>query len=44
MVAPASSDKEMWEMAGFPNHPRYEYVPLPNEVTRMLSGSIKTSC
>ena len=41
MVAPASSDKEMWEMAGFPNHPRYEYVPLPKEVTRMLKRKYK---
>ena len=41
MAAQASPDKEMWEMAGFPNHPRYEYVPLPNEVTRMLKRKYK---
>ena len=41
MAAQASSDKEMWEMAGFPNYPRYEYVSLPNEVTRMLKRKYK---
>ena len=36
MVKQIRPDKEMWEKAGFPNYPLYEYVPLPNEVTRML--------
>ena len=41
MAASISHDKEMWERAGFPNYPRYEYVPLPKEVTRMLKRKYK---
>lgn len=41
MTAHISPDKEMWERAGFPNYPRYEYVPLPKEVARMLKRKYK---
>jgi len=34
-------DKEMWERVGFSKTPRYEYVPLPKEVTRMLKRKHK---
>ena len=36
MATKTNPDKEMWEKAGFPNYPKYEYVPLPKEVSRML--------
>ena len=36
MAEKISPDKKMWERAGFPNYPRYEYVPLPKVVARML--------
>lgn len=41
MTAHISPAKEMWERAGFPNYPRYEYVPVPKEVTRMLKRKHK---
>lgn len=40
-MAQTSPDKEMWERAGFPNYPRYEYVPLPKEVARVLKRKYK---
>lgn len=40
-MAQTSPDKEMWERAGFPNYPRYEYVPLPKEVVRVLKRKYK---
>lgn len=41
MTAHISPDKEMWEKAGFLNYPRYEYVPLPKEVARILKRKHK---
>lgn len=41
MTAHISPDKEMWESVGFSKNPRYEYVPLPKEVTRMLKRKYK---
>ena len=41
MTAHISPDKEMWERAGFSNYPRYEYIPLPKEVARMLKRKYK---
>ena len=41
MAVQTSPDKEMWERAGFPNYPRYEYVPVPKEVARILKRKYK---
>lgn len=41
MIAQNSPDKELWERAGFPNYPQYEYVSVPKEVTRILKRKYK---
>ena len=41
MATRINPDKELWERAGFPNFPRYEYVSVPKEVARILKRKYK---